>query len=162
MPIALQHSMDVNEDETQDSPPLTREQAEQLRLSQPSVSVWWVVGVQVALGLLASALAGWIWGRQVAASLAWGVWAVMLPTALFARGVTSRFARQNRAGAVVGFFVWELVKVVLTVLLLLLGMRVVTGLSWLAMLAGLILALKAYWVVMAMHKRPRAPAALRT
>lgn len=149
--------MDVADDTDLQAPPLTRAQAEQLRLSQPSVSVWWVVGVQVALGALAALVAGWLWGRSVAWSLAWGAWAVTLPTALFARGVTSRFARGHRAGAVVGFFVWELVKVVLTVLLLLMGMRVVPGLSWLAMLVGLILALKAYWVVMAMHKRPRAP-----
>ena len=50
-----------------------------------------------------------------------------------------------------GFFVWELVKVGLTVALLLAAPRLIPELSWLALLAGFVVTMKVYWVVMWLH-----------
>jgi ATP synthase protein I len=55
----------------------------------------------------------------------------------------------------VGFFVWELVKVVLTVALLLVAPRVVVDLNWLALVAGFVVTIKMYWLVMALNKWQR-------
>ena len=50
-----------------------------------------------------------------------------------------------------GFFVWELVKIVLTVAMLLAAPRLVSQLNWLALLAGFVVTMKVYWVVMWLH-----------
>src|SRR5512142_1382454 len=106
-----------------DEPPfkqLTADQASRLREQQPQRSPWWVVTGQVGVGL-GVALAAWVLtGRQtVAWSAAYGAMAVVLPTAIFARVLTApRVARSGATGAVARFFLWEVVKVVLTVALL--------------------------------------------
>jgi ATP synthase protein I len=57
------------------------------------------------------------------------VLAVVLPAALFARGLTGQFARANPGAAVLSFFVWELVKILVTVGVLLTAHRLMDGLS---------------------------------
>ena len=44
-----------------------------------------------------------------------------------------------------GFFVWEMVKIALTAAILLLAPRLIAGLSWPAMLVGLVLTMQVYW-----------------
>lgn len=143
-------------DEVSDFIPLTAEQAHALRERNPSISPWWVVGGQVVVGVLV-ALAAWgITGKtSVAVSVAWGALAVVVPAALFARGVTGQFASMNAGSAVFGFFVWEFVKIVVTVGLLYAAQRLVTGLSWPAMLVGLVLTMKVYWLALAVKRKPR-------
>jgi ATP synthase protein I len=51
-----------------------------------------------------------------------------------------------------GFFVWEAVKVALTVAMLGLATRVIDELSWPAMLAGLVVTMKVYWVALAWRR----------
>ena len=80
--------------------------------------------------------------------LAYGSWAVVIPAALFARGMMGRFSSLNLATAAVGFFVWELIKICVSVTLLALAPRMVPDLSWLAMLIGLIVTMKVYWVAL--------------
>lgn len=139
-----------NEVEPEAFKPLTAEQARQLREQNPSVSPWWVVAGQVGVGS-AVALAIWgITGRQEAGwSAAYGALAVVLPAALFVRGLTGRFASLNPGTAVVGFFLWEMVKLALSVAMLIAAPRLVSALSWPALLAGLVLTMKVYWVAMA-------------
>jgi len=48
---------------------------------------------------------------------------------------------------------WELVKVVMTVGLLLAAHRWVTDLSWPAMLVGLVVTLKVYWLALAFRRK---------
>jgi ATP synthase protein I len=48
--------------------------------------------------------------------------------------------------ALVGLYVWELVKVVLTVVLLVVAPEVIQGLNWLALLAGFVGTMKVYWL----------------
>jgi ATP synthase protein I len=133
--------------------PLAAEQVIELRKRQPLLSVWRVVAVQVLLGLLVAALVWWVSGRMAAVySAAYGALAVIVPAALFARGLTSRVASVNAGAAVFGFFLWEMVKIGLTVAMLFAAPRLVNDLSWPAMLAGLIVTMKVYWVVLGFRR----------
>ena len=100
---------------------------------------------------LGVALATWALTSRASAAIsaAYGALAVVLPAALFARGVTSKVASLNAGAAGLGFFVWEMVKIALTVAMLFAATRVIPDLSWPAMLAGLIVTMKVYWVVLA-------------
>nr|WP_315262143.1 ATP synthase subunit I [uncultured Limnohabitans sp.] len=133
--------------------PLTAEQVAELRKQQPLLSVWRVVGVQAVLGLLVAVLV-WFVSRRMAAvySAVYGALAVIVPAALFARGLTSRVASVNLGAAVCGFFQWEMVKIGLTVAMLFAAPRLVSDLSWPAMLAGLIVTMKVYWVALGFRK----------
>jgi ATP synthase protein I len=128
---------------------LTAEEAKQLRLRHPPVSPWWVVAGQLVVGCIA-ALAAWgLTGRShVGWSVAYGALAVVIPAALFARGLMGRFASLNPASAAMAFFVWEMVKLGVSVFLLVMAPRMVPGLSWVALLIGLVLTMKIYWVAL--------------
>lgn len=137
-----------------DFKPLTAEEARELREKNPSLSVWWVIVGQVVVGLLATLVAWGITGRMnVGWSLAYGVLAGVVPAALFARGLTSRVNSLNPGAAVFGFFLWEMVKIALTVAMLFAATRLVPDVSWPAMLVGLVLTMKMYWVGL-LRKRP--------
>ena len=140
-----------------DFKPLTADEAQQLRERKPSISPWRVIAIQGAAGLLV-ALAAWgLSGRQnLGWSAGYGALAVVIPSAVFARGLTGRFSSLNAGTAVFGFFLWEMVKMVLSVAMLLAAPRLITALSWPAMLVGLVVTMKAAWVaVMLAPKRPK-------
>lgn len=141
--------------------PLTPEQAAVVRAANPSTSPWWVVVGQIVVGLLAVGLALLWFDERVAKSLACGVLAVVVPAALFARGLTSQFARTNVGAAVMSFFLWELVKIVVTLGILFAAHRLVADLSWPAMLVGLVVAIKVYWLALA-FRRPGKPVQVLT
>ena len=144
-------------DEDEAFQPLTAQEAQAWRERHPTLSVWWVVGVQLALAVVVSLLSGWIWGRaSLAFSLMYGAVAVVLPAALFARGLTSRLASVNAVSAAMSFAVWQGVKLVLTVLLLVLAPRVVNDVSWPALLVGMLLTMKVYWLALAWGKPRQA------
>lgn len=139
-----------------DFKPLTAEQAQQLRQRSPPLSPWWVVAGQAAVGLLV-ALAAWaLTGRQnVGWSAGFGALAVVIPAALFARGLTSRVSSVNAGAAVFGFFLWEAVKIALTVAMLFAAPRLVADLSWPALLVGLVVTMKMYWVALVWRPKRR-------
>jgi ATP synthase protein I len=141
-------------DEVSDFTPLTAEQAQALRKQNPSLSPWWVVAGQVVVGVLV-ALAAWgVTGKaSVAVSAGCGALAVVIPAALFARGVTGQFASANAGSAVLSFFVWEFVKIVMTVGVLFAAHRLVANLSWPAMLVGLVVTMKVYWLALAVRRK---------
>ena len=143
-----------SEDESSDFVPLTAAQAQALRAQNPSISPWWVVAGQVLVGVLV-ALAAWgvSGNRTVALSAACGALAVVIPAALFARGVAGQFASANPGSAVLGFFVWEFVKIVVTVGVMFTSHRLVKDLSWPAMLVGLVVTMKVYWVALAVKRK---------
>jgi ATP synthase protein I len=109
-----------------------------------------VIGVQIGTGLLV-ALAAWAFtGRHnLGWSVGYGALAVVLPAAIFARGLTGRLASLNAGTAAVGFMVWEMVKIALSVAMLVAAPRLVPELSWPALLVGLVVVLKVYWVALA-------------
>jgi ATP synthase protein I len=79
---------------------------------------------------------------------------VVIPAAVFARGLTGKITSINAGTAAVGFLMWEMVKIALTLAMLALAPRLVAGLSWPALLVGLVLAMKVYWVALAFVRRP--------
>ena len=156
--IAPVPQFDADESEELEFKRLSAEEAQALRERHPSVSPWWVVRWQMVVGLLV-ALAAWgLTGRPGAAwSAGYGALAVVIPAVLFARGLTSQFSSINAATAWLGFFVWEAVKIAVSVGLLFAAPRLVVDLDWLAMLIGLMVTLKVYWVALLMRpKRKRS------
>ncbi|MDD5336382.1 MAG: ATP synthase subunit I [Rhodoferax sp.] len=135
---------------------LSAEEAQALRERQPSVSPWRIVAVQVMVTLLV-ALAAWgFTGRSGAAwSAGYGGLAVVIPAVLFARGLMSQFSSLNAATAGFGFFVWEAIKIAVSVGMLFAAPQLVTDLDWLAMLIGLIVTLKVYWVALLMRPKSK-------
>ena len=128
---------------------LTAEEARRLREQNPPVSPWWVVAGQIVVGLVV-ALAAWaLTGRQnVGWSAGYGALAVVLPAAIFARGLTGRFSSLNAGTAAVGFMLWEMVKIASSIALMAAAPRLVPELSWPALLVGLVLTMKVYWLAM--------------
>ena len=129
--------------------PLTAEEAQALRQRDPSVSAWQVVRWQALTGALV-ALVTWVVTRSTGAawSAGYGALTVVLPAALFARGLLSRVALASPGAAVAGFFVWETVKIGVTLAMLFAAPRLVSDLSWPAMLVALVLTMKVYWVAL--------------
>ncbi len=143
-----------------DFKPLTAEEADQWRARQTPVSPWHVVGVQSLAGVLAS-LVAWVGGGSAAHgwSAAWGALAVVVPAALFARGL-SRGVRSGQPGqsgqALMRLMFWEAVKVLVTLAMLLVAPRVVPSLSWMALVASFVVTMKMYWLAWWLHARRRA------
>ncbi|MEI8170386.1 MAG: ATP synthase subunit I [Rhodoferax sp.] len=133
---------------------LTAEEAQALRELNPSVSPWRIVSLQMVMGVLV-ALATWgFTGRSVAGwSAAYGALAVVIPAVLFARGLMSQFSSINAMTAGFGFFVWEAVKIAASVGMIFAAPKLVAGLDWLAMLIGLILTMKVYWLALLMRPK---------
>ena len=134
---------------------LTAQQADLLRQKNPVVSPWAVVGLQCVAGVLVSGLAWGLSGDGAAQSAAYGAIAVIIPAALFARGIMSKFSSLNAATSTFGFFVWEAVKLGTSLALIALAPRLIEDLSWLAMLAGLFVTLKMYWFALLWRPRPK-------
>lgn len=148
------YGFDADEHEDQDFKPLTSHEAQALRAREPALSPWWVVGLQCVAGLAVTLVAWGVSGKaSVAWSVAYGALAVIIPAALFARGLMSQFSSLNAATATFGFFVWEAVKMAVSVAMVVLAPRLIADLSWLALLAGLFVTLKMYWL--ALLKRPK-------
>ena len=151
-PAVRQSGGDEWEDGSQEPEfkPLTREEAQQWRSSQPVLSIWRLVGVQVLVGLGASALAWLVTQRApIGWSVLYGSAAVVFPSALMAYGLTSSALSRLLSGfaqaAFAGFLLWEGVKVLLAVIMLWFAPGVVPQLSWLGLLVGLVVTLKVYW-----------------
>ena len=148
---AVKPSSEEVTDEAQDEgfKPLTREEAQKIRASNPPVSLWVVLAGQVGVGILVALLVWVLTGQpRMGWSAAYGALAVVIPAALFARGLSRQKSATHGNAALVGFFVWEMVKIALTVAMLFAAPRLVEGLNWLALLAGFVVTMKVYWVAM--------------
>jgi ATP synthase protein I len=126
---------------------LTPKEAQVWRLKNPSTSPWRILMVQVVVAILLAAIVGLATDRaEWAWSVAWGGFSVVLPASLFARALSKQMSLGSSNVALVGLYVWELVKVVLTVVLLVVAPEVIHGLNWLALLAGFVGTMKVYWL----------------
>jgi ATP synthase protein I len=153
--IATDAKDQADDQEVSDFIPLTASQAMALREQHPSISPWWVVVGQLLVGVLVTCVAWAFTGSQATGwSAASGALAVIVPAALFARGVTGQFASVNAGSAVLSFFVWEMVKIFMTVGMLFAAHRLVVGLSWPAMLIGMVLTMKVYWLALGFKRKP--------
>jgi ATP synthase protein I len=129
--------------------PLTREEAAALRASQPSLSPWRVVAGQAGVGAVVALLAVLITGRQeMAWSVLYGAATVVVPGALMARGMTSTLTSMSPGSSAVSFMLWEAVKIAVSIAMLMLAPKLVQPLSWPALLVGLVLCMKVYWVAL--------------
>lgn len=138
-------------DEAQDEgfKPLTHEEAKKVRELNPPFSLWSVWAGQVGVGIVVAALAWLLTGQaRMGWSAGYGALAVIIPAALFARGLSRQKSAVHGNAALAGFFVWEMVKIALTVAMLFAAPRLVEGLNWLALLAGFVVTMKVYWVAM--------------
>lgn len=133
--------------------PLSAEQAQELRVrlrqTDPVVSPWRVIAGQALAGALLAVVAWVMTGKSsVAMSVAYGALAVVVPAALFARGLMSQFSSMNAITAGFGFFIWEMIKIAVSIVLIAMAPKLVADLDWLAMLIGLIVTMKAVWLVL--------------
>ncbi len=129
--------------------PLTSDEAQKLLKAHPAVSPWWVLAGQLMVGVMVACIAFAVTGNKSAGwSAFYGALAVVIPAAFFARGLSRQRVCVSSGAALAGFFVWELVKIALTVAMLLAAPVVIEQLSWLALLAGFVVTMKVYWVAM--------------
>ncbi|MSQ56517.1 MAG: ATP synthase subunit I [Limnohabitans sp.] len=143
--------------------PLSAQEAQALRESQPPISLMRVLMAQAVVGILAALVAGALTGRQsVAISTGYGALSAFLPTLVFARGMTSRFSSLNAYTSLIGFFVWEMVKLAVCFVMLFTANRWVENLSWLALLAGLVLTMKVNWLALTCKSVFQSKAKVRT
>jgi len=139
------------QDELDDPPvrPLTSDEAAALRARNPAVSPWRVVGTQLGVGAVVAALAGLMTGEsQVVWSALYGAATAVVPGALMARGMTSRFTSISPLTSSVGVMFWSLVKIGVSVLMLLIAPRLIQPLSWPALLVALVLCIQVYWLAL--------------
>ena len=129
--------------------PLTFEEAALLRSKLVGFSPWHVIGMQAIVGLLL-VLVVWLMSDQVVwvKSVGYGACAVLVPAVLFARGLTRQSGALAPGAALVGLFVWEFVKIILTLVMLVAAPRLIADLNWLALLAGFVVTMKASWLAM--------------
>lgn len=154
--MALATGFDADEDEEPEVKRLTAQEAQALRESDPALSPWWVVGLQCVAGVALVVLAWGVSGKTaVIWSVAYGALAVIIPAALFARGLMSQFSSLNAATAAFGFFVWEAVKMAVSVAMVVVAPRLIPDLSWLALLVGLFVTLKMYWLALLMRPKSK-------
>ena len=143
-PVAPRHEA---EDEEPEFKPLTPAQAREWRKRHPALSVWRLVFGQLVVGSMVTLLTWLITqDRAVAGSAAWGALCVVVPAALFARGMAR--ARQSVGEILAGLFVWEMAKIALTVAMLWMATRWLQSPSWPALLVGMVVTMKTYWFVL--------------
>lgn len=141
-------------DDEDDQPPapLTPAQAQALRERHPQVSVWQVVAAQAAVGVAVAAVAWGLFGRGAGASALYGAAVIVVPVALLARGV-GKMAGAGLVRGAMGFLVWQGVKMVLSLAMLLLAARVVDGLNWPALLVAMAVCLQVNWLALLWRRR---------
>ena len=140
---------DELEAEEEDFKPLTADEAQAWRRRNPPVSVWRIVIGQVVVGVLVALLAWMVSGQaRVGWSAAYGALCVVVPAVIFARGVTRGGLAAGAGSAMARLFGWELVKLVLCVAMMAAAPRLVQDLSWLALLAGMVVVMKTYWIAL--------------
>lgn len=141
-------------EEEEDFRRLTHEEAQRLRAGIPQVSPWRVVAAQAVAGLVCWAV---IWLVTRSGGAAWsslyGAAAVVLPSALLARGMTR--GTRSPVAAAAGFLFWEMLKIGVAVAMLVIAARVVPALSWPALLITMVVCMKVNWVALMWRARER-------
>jgi ATP synthase protein I len=132
---------------------LSASEAQELRVrlgkTGSLISPWQIILGQLLAGAVFAVVAWLFTGKSsVAVSVAYGALAVVIPAAVFARGLMSQFSSLNALTAGFGFFVWEMIKIVATVVLIAMAPKLVADLDWLAMLIGLIVTMKVVFVLL--------------
>ena len=134
--------------------PLSRAQADVLRAQELPVSPWRVVAVQAAVGVLAALMGAAVTSRMdVMWSMFYGAATAVVPGALMARGMTSKLSSMAPGASAVSFMLWEFVKIGVSVAMLVVAGRIVQPLVWPALLVGLVVCMKVFWVALLWRNR---------
>ena len=134
--------------------PLSAEEARQWRSQQLALPAWQLVALQLIVGSAAAVVVGLVWQSAVLAlSVAYGALAVVVPNAVLWRGIAGVQGRLSSEAVVLRFFVWELVKIGLSIAILGGAGRILGDLSWPALLTGLVLTMKVNWFLLAYKPR---------
>jgi ATP synthase protein I len=141
---------DADSDLWKDFKPLSAEQARQWREVHAVLSPWRVIGWQAGTGLALAVVLGLVTGKvSIAWSAGYGALAVAIPAVVFAHGLMGwKIAPVNAVILTARLVLWETVKIALTLAMLMAAPRLVRGLSWPALLAGLVVVLLVYWVAL--------------
>lgn len=120
-------------------------------VNQSRALSWWsplkAVGYQATVGLFVVLLVVAFAGDAVKTlSTISGVVAAVVPGLVFALGVRRRGSTLFPGAVLTVFFVWELIKVALTIGLLSVVPFVFAGVDWFYLLAGFIVTVKASWL----------------
>jgi ATP synthase protein I len=120
------------------------------RLARIWTSMLHLVLLQLATTVIASVIAGLIGGMPALLSTLLGGLCCVVPNGLFALRL---FANAKRAGGAnpMSFFIGEFIKIALTVTLLGVVAWLYRDLNWLALIAGFIVALKSYIILLFRH-----------
>jgi ATP synthase protein I len=136
---------------------MSAEEAQSWRRRHRQVTTSRVVSLQAIAGFVVSLVVlGWF-GRAAGISAAYGAIAVIVPAIAMARGLRRHSKVGDPAAALMGFVMWEAVKVLLSVALLLAAPRVVPALNWLALVVGFVVTMKAYWVAAWLDSKRQHP-----
>jgi ATP synthase protein I len=109
-----------------------------------------VILLQLATTIAAGLVAGLLGGTSALVSALLGGLCCVVPNSLFALRL---FANAQKAGGAnpMTFFIGEFIKIALTVALLGAIAWLYHGLNWLALIAGFIVALKSYIILLFRH-----------
>ena len=133
---------------------LSREEAAVLRAHEPPVSPWRVIAVQAVVGVVAALIGGLITARsEVVWSLLYGAATVVVPGALMARGMTSKLSSMAPGASAVSFMLWEFVKIGFSLAMLVVAGKIVQPLVWPALLVGMVVCMKVYWLALLWRRR---------
>lgn len=109
-----------------------------------------IVLLQLAASVVAACVAGLIGGMPALLSALLGGLCCVVPNGLFALRL---FANTHKGGSAnpMSFFIGEFIKIALTVALLGAIAWLYRDLNWLALIAGFIVALKSYIIILFRH-----------
>ena len=151
----------VDGDAGEEFKPMSAEEAAQWRRKQRPLSVYQPLMWQLVFGSLAVMVAlVWFSDRtEIAKSTLYGVAAVWVPAWVFVRALKRQQQRARHSmQALASLMLWEGIKIVLTIALLLAAPKVVKDLSWLALLIGFVVTVKAAWLGWWWQMRPQVRA----
>lgn len=154
---------DAAEADLEQSRPLNAKEAQDLRRRLSSLSPWVVIAGQCLVGVAVVLLTWLVSGDGVRAwSVAYGALVVVLPAAVFARGLKNQFSSLNVITAGFGFFLWEIVKISLSVGMLFAAPGLVDEIDWLFLLLGLFVTMKVYWLALVIRPKQKPGAGTQT
>jgi ATP synthase protein I len=109
-----------------------------------------VIILQLAATIVAGLIAWLLGGTQALFSALLGGMCYVVPNSLFALRLYANAQKPGGANPA-SFFVGEFIKIALTIALLGAVARLYHGLNWLALIGGLIVALKSYIILLFRH-----------
>ncbi len=132
---------------------LTAVEAEAFRDQRTAPSPWRVVLVQAEAGAVIALLVGLLFGFPALWSALYGAAAAVVPGVLMARGATRMADSRSPLTTVLSLLGWESAKIICSIAMLVMAVRVLHPVVWPALLVALAGCLTVYWVALAWRSR---------